>query len=484
MPKRTAIIDLGSNSLRMAIFERTSRLGFFILREYKVKVRLGHGAYENGGVLQNEAMDAVLSALSEFKNYIKLYKVNKIIAGGTSALRDAPNSKDFIKRVQSELGINLKIISGEDEAFFGGLAAANLLPFMDDALCVDIGGGSTELAKIQNGKITHTMSLNLGTVRLKELFYDNNDEKGANTLINELCSRIPDEFKSENIIAIGGSLRAITNAIINRSNYPMKELHGFCYELKKESSFLKKISSSKDNALKELGIKKDRFDTIAGGVNIFCAVAQKVGAKGVITSGVGIREGLFLSSILRPALRFPKGFNPSLKSLVERFCVIDNTPIVRFARILFNELKSIHGLGQNELMMLSAAAKVFNVGRKIGYYSEAKNSAYIVRTGLKFGYTHQEICTIAAICELNGKDFDKDDLSEFAPIILPNNNAFSALCWMCFLLGLARNLGVYGGVSARFNNGTLIINGAKNYLFLKESIKKLPMPTTFAISFE
>ena len=71
MSKRIAVIDLGSNSARLAIFERTSRLGFFILREYKVKVRLGHGAYENGGMLQDAAIAEVLEALSEFKSFIK-----------------------------------------------------------------------------------------------------------------------------------------------------------------------------------------------------------------------------------------------------------------------------------------------------------------------------------------------------------------------------------------------------------------------------
>ena len=100
MSKRIAVIDLGSNSARLAIFERTSRLGFFILREYKVKVRLGHGAYENGGMLQDAAIAEVLEALSEFKTYIKLYKVRKIIAGGTSALRDAPNKAVFLSRLK------------------------------------------------------------------------------------------------------------------------------------------------------------------------------------------------------------------------------------------------------------------------------------------------------------------------------------------------------------------------------------------------
>lgn len=483
MPKRIAIIDLGSNSARMAIFERTSRLGFFILREYKAKVRLGHGAYENGGVLQQNAMDEVASALSEFKNYIGLYKVRKVIAGGTSALRDAPNAKDFVKRISNELGINLRIISGQNEAFYGALAALNLLPKFDDALCVDIGGGSTELAKLENGKITHTLSLNLGTVRLKELFYDKNDKNGANAYIKSLIDTLPTELKSQNIIAIGGSLRAISTAIIAKTNYKPDTLHAFSYELKKQMSFIKKLGAANQSELKELGIKKERFDTIGAGASIFNALIQKVDAKAVITSGVGIREGLFLHNVLRPALKFPANFNPSLKALQDRFCVIENAAISRFARLLFESLSPLHRLGKNELELLITASKIFNIGRKIGYYSEAKNSAYIVLSGLNYGYTHEQICSIASICELNGKDFEKEDLGEFAAVILSKENSLKTLKWLCFLLGLARHLGVYSGIKASFENGVLYIKGTQNYPLLKETILKQTLPEPFAICF-
>lgn len=484
MSKRIAVIDLGSNSARLAIFERTSRLGFFILREFKVKVRLGHGAYENGGMLQESAIAEVLEALSEFKTYIKLYKVRKIIAGGTSALRDAPNKAVFLNRLKNELGITMKVISGVEEASLGGIAASNLLPPLKDALCVDIGGGSTELAHIKDGKMVATTSLNLGTVRLKELFYDKGDFKGAAAFIKEKIEALGAEFKSEQMVAIGGSLRAISSAIMGRENYAYKVLHGFCYELKKEGEFIKKIASAKPNELKNLGIKKERFDTITGGASIFSALCAFAGTKSVITSGVGVREGLFLRTILRPSMRFPKGFNPSLKSLAERFCVIDNAPIVRFARLLFKELAPLHGLGEYELGLLSAAARVFNTGRSIGYYSEAQNSAYIVRSGLNYGYTHEQICAIAAICELNSAEFSRVDLGEFESIILGKNLNLTSLKWLCFILALARNLGVYAGVSIRFHLGVLIISGASELALLKANIKKLSEPVKFEIIFE
>ena len=481
MPKRVAVIDLGSNSARMAIFERTSRLGFFILREYKLKVRLGEGAYERGGVLQKQAMDNVYSAFSEFKSYIKLYAVRRVIATGTSALRDAPNARDFIARVRKGLGINLRVIDGKAEAYYGGLAALNLLAPLQNATTIDIGGGSTELTRIQNGRITDTFSLNVGTVRLKELFYDKKDAKGASGFIDELLKSVPKCFANADIIAIGGSLRAISSSIIKERKYPLNSLHNFSYAYNAQnSSHIRKIALSSVLELKNFNINKDRFDTIRGGALVFYKLCEKLSAKRVITSGVGIREWLFLSAILRPGVKFPANFNPSLKSLQDRFCAIDNNPTAHTARALFRVFEPFHKLGDDELFLLSTAAKIFNVGRFLGYYNEAANSAYIVRTALNYGYSHEQLCSIAAICELHGKDFSNDDLAPYTKLCAP----LKTLKWLCFLLASARELSTFKHANFELCGSTLKISGAKDHLMLKRCLKKLPKPAAIAISFE
>lgn len=146
MPKRVAVIDLGSNSMRLAIFERTSRFGFYILAEHKLKIRLANGAYENGGMLQMSAMQNALEAFLEFKSLIKSYRANRVLCVGTSALRDAPNKNVFINMVKKAANISIRVIDGTSEANFGAIAALNLLANFTDATTLDIGGGSSELA--------------------------------------------------------------------------------------------------------------------------------------------------------------------------------------------------------------------------------------------------------------------------------------------------------------------------------------------------
>lgn len=492
MSKRVAVIDLGSNSARMAIFERTSRLGFFILREYKVKARLGEGAYEKGGVLQESAMSNVLNAFKEFKYFLSIYKVSKVLCTGTSALRDAPNSNLFINRIRRELGLNLRVISGDMEAFYGGIAALNLLTPLDEATTIDIGGGSTELAKIIDGKIVDIISLNLGTVRLKELFFDKGDINGALKFTQDIIDTIPPHFASRDIIAIGGSLRAISGAIIQLQNHPIRLVHNFTYKYSDYVDLINKIAIDNELDLKIIGIKKDRFDTIRQGAMIFSAAAKNLKARMVYTSGVGIREGVFLTNLLRPNLKskeliqmpqkykiaFPKGFNPSLRSLQDRFAKRDNSITTKHVKALFEILAPLHKLNPSYLNELIIASKLYNIGRSVGFYLENSHSGYLVKNALNYGYTHQQKALIASIIEYQGKTIN--NLGEFQNL-LPD---IEIIRWLSFLLSLGATLSLSPNISFEFASNTLYIKGAKDFLMLKDEIRKLIKPAIFAISFE
>ncbi|MFA5462041.1 MAG: hypothetical protein WC274_08180 [Sulfurimonas sp.] len=152
MAKRVAVIDIGSNSLRMVIYEKTSRFAFHILYEAKSRVRISQNAYQNGGNLQEAPMQRAYDALENFLSIITSFKARKTLCVATSALRDAPNKKEFLNRVKNGLGLNIKVIDGQRESYLGAIACANLLPEQQNAFCIDIGGGSTEFALINKKK--------------------------------------------------------------------------------------------------------------------------------------------------------------------------------------------------------------------------------------------------------------------------------------------------------------------------------------------
>lgn len=481
MAKRTAVIDLGSNSMRMAIFERTSRWAFFILGEYKMRVRLGEGGYEEGGTILQKSMQRALEAFLEFKSIAKSYKCSKILCVGTSALRDAPNAAELISMIKNRVGIGLRVISGEQEATYGAIAAKNLLAPLDECVTIDIGGGSTECARISGGKITDVISLDVGTVRLKELFFDNKNTGKLSAFLSEAVRKIPSGFASQNIVAIGGSLRALSSAIMQQSDYPLKSLHGFSYKLSNQKVFIEEIANSSVLNLNKFPIKKDRYDTIREGAHIFLAVSGALNAQNVFTSGAGVREGVFLSDFLRPSLKFPQNLNPSVKSLQDRFILTDNKAVLRYAREIYCALEPIHELDGKFLKEFECAARLHNVGQEIGFYGDHENSAYIILNALNYGFSHAQKALVAAIVGTNGKK----NVYEFEKLkpLLPKQEVVRRLS---FMLSLAKALDLNcGGAKLKFEfiNHTLQIYGAKNLWAAKEEIKKLAKPDVFAICF-
>ena len=195
MSKVTTIIDIGSNSMRMVVLQKSSRFAFNLINETKSRVKISEGCYENNGNLQEIPMQRAYESLKSFLNISSALKSRKIICVATSALRDAPNSKIFISRIKKDLGLNIKVIDGEKEAYYGGVAALNLL-HENSFVTVDIGGGSTEFCFIKDGKIEKSISLNIGTVRIKELYFNKDNINGAKKyILDELRNLIQEDIK-------------------------------------------------------------------------------------------------------------------------------------------------------------------------------------------------------------------------------------------------------------------------------------------------
>ncbi|SMC09085.1 Ppx/GppA phosphatase family protein [Nitratiruptor tergarcus] len=486
MAKRTAIIDIGSNSARMILIERTSRFGFFLLNETKSRVRISEGAYEHEGWLQEVPMQRALHALKEFKNIALAFKAKKILCVATSAVRDAPNGKEFKNLVKKETGINIKIIDGDTEAKLGAIAAANLLPIRD-GITIDIGGGSTELALIRNKEVIKSISLNLGTVRLKELFFDKEKNiKEALLYIHEEMQKIPQDFKNNCAIGIGGTIRALSQAIMKKTAYPLDKLHGFTYDYSQEKKFIDKIIETPVLKLKKFSIKKDRYDTIKEGSLIFREIVNHIGAKKIITSGVGVREGLFLYDLLRNSnYKFPANFQPSLRSLLDRFCIDEKAAKChyKFTKKLYNTLYEQFDPKREHEKILLYAAKLLNIGIKIDFYEHHKHSSYICLNDLEYDLTHQEIVTIAMLVRFHKKKLPNKDVTKPFAQLLPKS---SILAWMSFILALAESLNKDHSCpdfEASFTNDVLTITSSKPLYLAREEAKSLQKPQSFALKF-
>jgi len=438
MAKRTAIIDIGSNSLSLVVYEKSSRFAFHLIEKVRASVRIGEGAYEEGGYLQVEAMDRAFDALKDFIHVAENVKCRKVLCVATSALRDAPNKKIFLQRVQKELNLGIKVIDGEKEAHFGAVAALNLLEPLDAFTTIDIGGGSTELAKVKNGKVIQTLSLNLGTVRLRELLRDTDAKEDViNTMIKEMVVAIPDTFKSDNIVGIGGTIRALSSAIMIKEQYPIRALHGFDYRVKDYKSLMKKIPTMSPKELKKLDIPSSRFDTIQEGTAIFYSLLRYLDAKVVISSKAGVREGVYLSDILRNSnYRFPHNFNVSIKSLMDRFALSEKNCayVQRICLELFDVLAPLHKINHDKREVLGFAAKLSPISKRINIYSNSNNSFYFLLENLNFTFSHEKKLLLALLLKLSSKEKQRhSDYKKYA-ILLPDEEVME---WLYFILSLA-----------------------------------------------
>lgn len=488
MAKRTAIIDIGSNSARMVVYEKTSRFGFHLIKEIKSRVRVGEGAYEKGGILQDLPMKRTYESLKNFVQISQNLSCRKILCVATSALRDAPNASTLTNKVKKNLNLNVKIIDGKKEAYFGGVACINLLGHIKEATSIDIGGGSTELAKIQNGKITDTISLNIGTVRLKELFFDHKKPYDAvMEFINNIIKQIPQNFKSDTLIAIGGTLRALSNCIMESKHYPLKTVHGFAYEFNEYDEFINTIANSSVLKLKSFPFKKDRYDTIREGCSIFYHICKLFNTKQVITCGAGVREGVYLSDLLRSNFHiFPQNFNPSIRSLQDRFIkkISDNNYVMRKSLELFDVFLPVHNILNEYKYELSIAAKLYNIGQALSFYQYHIHGYHFILNNLNFGFTHNQKILIAILVKYHSKKLpNENDLKEFN-VLLPSTHVVN---WLSFLLSFAKCLNAdlsETKCSFKYEKNTLHVSSDMDMGLAKEAVRKLVKPASFAIIFD
>jgi len=477
LAKRVAIIDIGSNSVRMVIYEKVSRFAFHLLHEEKSKVRISEDAYKHDGALQEVPMQRTFDALSDFLQISNSFKTNKLFCVATSALRDAPNKKDFLQKVKKELKLNIKIISGEKEAYFGGIACANLLPMQENALSIDIGGGSTELAYIDKNNVSHPLSLKLGTVRLKELYFDADDIEGAIKYIDEQLQMLP-TMKVDTLIGIGGTFRAISSSIMKRETYPLNKLHAYEFKVTVLQEFIQELLNAKNNKeLKSLFINSNRFDVIKPGTLILQRLIKKINLSKVITSGVGVREGVYLSDLLRNSKhKFPHNYNTSVRYIIDSH-IKDrqfSNNLNLLAKKLFDLTHEYFGIDYKYRYNLALAAKLYPAGSSVHFYSQNKHTYYLIKSALEFGFRHHDIMLIATLTKYAKNKLPSSTHLQLYKKLLPKEQITKTLS---FLLSLSiallshrpRNL----DFELKFEKNTLHVNSSKKLYLSKEAVAKL-----------
>ncbi|MCX6299550.1 MAG: exopolyphosphatase [Bacteroidetes bacterium] len=282
---RLAAIDIGSNAARLLIADlsddKTGKLQFNKLNLVRVPLRLGFDVFEKGEI-SKEKRGMILQTMKAYSHLINAYGVTNTIVCATSAMRDARNSQDIIRKVKMETGLNIEIISGEFEA---SLIYENHVAEQMDTdhsyLYIDVGGGSTELTFFAEGKLIFKESFNVGTIRILKEMVD--DSKW-----NEIKEYIKLKTKGyKKIVAIG------TGGNINKVFSLSKKKDGKPLTIDLLKDYYKEIASfSIEDRINIYKLREDRADVIVPALQIYINVMRWADADEIYVPKIGLADGL------------------------------------------------------------------------------------------------------------------------------------------------------------------------------------------------
>lgn len=298
---------------------------------------------------------------------------------------------------------------------------------------------------------------------------------------------LPKHFKHHLAIGIGGTARTLSKGIMKRSDYPLDKLHAYTYTFKDHLPYLEAIPCSSAKNLKQFGLKKNRYDTIREGTLIFTEILSHIGAKSVISSSVGVREGVFLEQLLKEDdLRFPVTANPSVRSLLDRFkpsISIEKKRKVKLSLalklydVLQLEIKDNKQYGKELLWAL----KLSSVGNSLTVYKANQHAFYIAMQELNYGFTHKQMLLISVLLRMHGKELLNKVLYEKFMSLLPDKQTLRWLSFIYTLTVFLHRASNSAKIQFKFENKTLTITSNKPLYLAKEKIKSLEKPMPFAI---
>jgi exopolyphosphatase/guanosine-5'-triphosphate,3'-diphosphate pyrophosphatase len=409
MQRKVAIIDLGANTTRLIILAYTPGVAFQMIDQLRERVRLSEGmGAEN--TLRAEPIERTVHVMKVFKALCDANGIDTIIATATSAVREARNQAEFLRRVENEAGLRLRVLSGDEEAYYGYLGVVNSLP-VQRGLILDIGGGSLELARVHNRQLAHTASLPLGAVRLSETFIRSDPIKPSDVRLLErytdaLLSSIEwlGAGRGDQLVGLGGTVRALAKIDQRRRDYPLERLHGYSLTLDSIKSMLHEMQTLPLSKREKIpGLNSDRADVIVGGTIALVQLMKQSGYQSLTVCGQGLREGLFYEQFLHetPSPRVPDVRACGLANLTYRYEV--DWPHARhvehLAATLYDQLRGLHGGGAFERTILSSAALLHDVGVAIDFYNHDEHSAYLIMNAELPGFTHREIALMALLAQ-------------------------------------------------------------------------------------
>jgi exopolyphosphatase/guanosine-5'-triphosphate,3'-diphosphate pyrophosphatase len=446
--ERLAVIDLGSNSFRLVVFlagdgwwKRTD--------EIYEPVRIGEGL-ANSGELGEQPIARALATLDVFAQFCEASGLHgdSVDAVATSAIRDARNAERFLELARERSGLSIRVLSREDEARYGYLAAVNSTTLADGCV-LDLGGGSLQLVRVADRLASASGSWPLGTVRMSEAFLPVNGP-AKRRQIEALREHVGEQIAQadwlggagsaggERLVGIGGTVRNLAAAAQRAAALPSNGVQGMVIEREALDRLIERLAALPAAERASVpGIKPARADIILAGAVVVRAVLEAGGFDGLETTEAGLREGVFFERLLAPggaddsapgraddpepdsagerAAERSAGDRP-LFADVHRASVLNlagqyhldvahTRHVAALALGMFDELArlGLHEGDPRERELLWAASMLHDIGMSVDYDDHHKHSRYLILNAGLPGFSPVEVAIIAQAARYHRK---------------------------------------------------------------------------------
>ncbi|MCG3399646.1 exopolyphosphatase [Staphylococcus massiliensis] len=414
--ERIALIDIGSNTIRLVIFEYNRMIGLNEIQNIKTPARLSQYLTDDQQ-MTDEGIDVLTDTLKSFKKVSDKYKVDALYPIATAAIRQSANQDVILQRVKDAIDVDIQVVPEEDEAYYGYYAVTHTTS-VPDGVTVDIGGGSTEITLFKDKKLIHAHSFPFGVVTLKRKFFNGEPHNDKNS-IKKMEKFLSEQFKSLDwiqdqdipLVGIGGSARNVARIHQSNLSYPIAGVHGYTMDKKDIQKVYDMIrKSSRDDLTNLDGLSQDRVDIILPAVSVFKTLYEEIDATQFTFSRKGLREGYVMSELsktYKDEFDSKKVRQDALFHLANEYKIESKgaEQRVRLAEMLFNQL---HDLGKlkvsdNLKELFLKGAYLYYLGSFIDADSSSQHTFYIISNSSINGFTHKNRVKLALLASFKNK---------------------------------------------------------------------------------
>ncbi|WP_436837056.1 exopolyphosphatase [Planococcus shixiaomingii] len=416
--EKYAIIDIGSNTMRLVIYTRDKSGRLAETENVKAVARL-RSYLSASGRLEDKGVEILIHTLQSFQEVTRHHNLQEVKCVATAAIRQANNKQEILDKVKEQTDFSIRILSEYEEAHYGYLAVVNSMPF-ENGLSVDIGGGSTELTLFENRKLIYFYSFPFGALSLKEQFIKG--DMPTSSELKKLRAFLDKQFqilpwiqnKKLPLVGIGGSARNMAQIHQELIEYPLAGIHQYLMKRKDVQTINDMLLSMNfDEVQRVEGLSKDRADIIIPAIEVFSYLMNCIGTDTFVLSRKGLRDGVFYSELIKDFEDglFPNVVEESFYELAVDYDInLKHAEQVSANAVMMAQEMEEYGtftLDPKDIRYIRLGSAVYNLGSYIDADASHQHTFYLLANRTIDGLLHKERLIVALIASFKNKEVFK-----------------------------------------------------------------------------